>query len=327
MTRPIRIAGRACSVLVATVAVALVVAPAALAHATLVSSTPSDGAVLARAPKQVVLAFNEPVESALGSVRVYDGGLHRVDDGATTKPEPNEVAVGVRSGLPRGTYTVAWRVISADSHPVHGAFVFSVGQPSAGGAGVVEQVLAGQAGSKSVDLVFGVIRFLNLALILLCAGGAIVLAWVLRAEPASVGRPLWPVLSVAGLLLALVSVAGIGLEGAQASGLGLGSAFRPSLFGDVVDTRFGNVWLVRAGLALAFALLAALALRRERPEACFRVVRGCARCRAGSHASALGSCACRRHARGRERLGARPRGLRLDRRTRVRPPRTPARER
>ena len=174
-------------------------APVALAHATLVSSTPSDGAVLARAPKQVVLAFNEPVESALGSVRVYDGGLDRVDDGSTTKPEPNEVAVGVRSGLPRGTYTVAWRVISADSHPVHGAFVFSVGQPSAGGAGVVDQVLAGQAGSKGVDLVFGVIRFLNLALILLCAGGAIVLAWVLKAEPAPVGRPLWPVLSVAGL--------------------------------------------------------------------------------------------------------------------------------
>src|SRR4249919_2941649 len=197
MTRPTRMAGRACSVLVATVAVALVAAPAALAHATLVSSTPSDGAVLGRAPKQVVLAFNEPVESALGSVRVYDGGLDRVDDGATTKPEPNEVAVGVRSRLPRGTYTVAWRVISADSHPVHGAFVFSVGKPSAGGAGVVEQVLAGQAGSKDVDLVFGVIRFLNLALILLCAGGAIVLAWVLRAARASVGRPLWPVLSVA----------------------------------------------------------------------------------------------------------------------------------
>ena len=81
MTPPLRMAGRACSVLVATAAVALVVAPAALAHATLVSSTPSDGAVLARAPKQVVLAFNEPVESALGSVRVYDGALDRVDDG------------------------------------------------------------------------------------------------------------------------------------------------------------------------------------------------------------------------------------------------------
>ena len=85
MTRPIRMTGRVCSALVATVAVALVVAPAAFAHATLVSSTPSNGAVLARAPKQVVLTFNEPVESALGSVRVYDSGLDRVDDGATTQ--------------------------------------------------------------------------------------------------------------------------------------------------------------------------------------------------------------------------------------------------
>jgi len=96
-----------------------------------------------------------------------------------------------------------------------------------------------------------------------------VLAWVLRAESASVSRSLWPLLSVAAILLALVSIAGIGLEGAQASGLGLDSAFRPSLFGDVVDTRFGRVWLVRAGLALTFALIAALALRRNRQARTF----------------------------------------------------------
>ena len=269
MIRPTPMTGRVCAALVAIVGVALVMAPAAFAHATLVSSTPSNGDVLARAPKQVAITFDEAVESALGSIRVYDSRLERVDDGVTSKPEPNTVAVGVRSGLPRGTYTVVWRVISDDSHPIHGGFVFSVGQPSAGGTGVVEQVLAGQAGSGTVDFAFGVVRFLSLALILLCAGGAIVLAWVLRGESPAVSRPLWPVLSVAGLLLALVSIAGIGLEGAQASGLGLDAAFRPSLFGDVVDTRFGRVWLVRAGLALTFALLAALALRRERQARAF----------------------------------------------------------
>lgn len=261
MTRSVRTATRACSVWVAAATVTLAVAPAALAHATLVSSTPSNGAVLQRAPKQVVVTFDEPVESALGSLRVYDGDLQRVDDGATTKPEPDQVAVGLPATLPRGTYTVAWSVISADSHPVHGAFVFSVGKASSSG-GVVAQVLAGQAGSHSVDLAFGVVRFLTFVLVFLCAGGAIALAHVLRREKTSIRRPLWLVLAVGGLLLALVSVAGIGLEGAQASALGLGSSFKPSLFRDVAGTRFGEVSLVRAALALTFAVISALALRR-----------------------------------------------------------------
>ena len=83
-----------------------------------------------------------------------------------------------------------------------------------------------------------------------------------------VRRALWIVLTVLALLLALVSLAGIGLQGAQASGLGLDAAVRTSLIGDVLDTRFGQAWLLRAGLALVLADLAAIAvwrpMRRER---------------------------------------------------------------
>ena len=243
---------------------ALAAAPTASAHATLVSSTPSNDEVLGRAPAQVVLRFNEPVETAFGSVRVYDGAARRVDDGGTTRPQPREVAVRVRSGLPRGTYTVAWRVVSADSHPVSGAFVFHVGKPGAGAAGVASQVLDEQAGSGVVDRSFDVVRFLNFALILLCVGGAVALAVVLGREAPTVRRPLWAALASAGVLLALASLAGIGLEGAKASGLGLDAAFRSSLIGDVLETRFGRVWLVRAVLALAVAVLAAVALWRPR---------------------------------------------------------------
>ena len=39
-------------------------------------------------------------------------------------------AVKLPAGLKDGTYVVAWRVTSADSHPVSGAFSFSIGQPS-----------------------------------------------------------------------------------------------------------------------------------------------------------------------------------------------------
>jgi copper transport protein len=106
-----------CAAVAVAAMAALAAAPAAFAHATLVSSTPANEDVLARAPAQVVLRFNEAVETAFGSVRVYDGAARRVDEGGTTRPQPRQVAVRVRSGLPRGTYTVAWRAVSADSHP------------------------------------------------------------------------------------------------------------------------------------------------------------------------------------------------------------------
>jgi copper transport protein len=264
-------------VAVAAAAVAALTAtPAASAHATLVSSQPANDEVLPRAPARVVLRFNEPVETAFGSVRVYDGKARRVDDGGTTRPEPRAVAVRVRPGLPQGTYTVAWRVVSADSHPVSGAFVFHVGKPGAGAAGIASQVLEEQAGSRAVDRSFDIVRFLNFALILLCVGGAAALAGVLRQEAPAVTRPLWTALAAAGVLLAVASLAGIGLEAAKASGLGLDAAFRTSLIEDVLETQFGRVWLLRVILAFAIAILAAVALARPRQGERALAVSACA---------------------------------------------------
>jgi copper transport protein len=244
------------------VVAALAAAPTASAHATLLSSSPGKDDVLRRAPAQVVLRFNEPVETAFGSVRVYDGAARRVDEGGTTRPETRRVAVRVRSGLPRGTYTVAWRVLSADSHPVSGAFVFHVGKPGAGAAGVAGQVGDEQGGSQTVDRAFDVVRFLNFAFLLLCVGGAVALAFVLRLETPALRRPLWATLAAAAVLLAVASVVGIGLEAPKASGLGLDAAFRPSLLEDVLDTGFGKAWLARAVLAAGVAAIAALAFWR-----------------------------------------------------------------
>ena len=248
--------------LAVAVLAALVCASTASAHPRLVSSTPATDEMLQRAPAKVVLHFSEPVEAAFGSVRVYDDAARRVDEGRTIRPQPRQVAARVRSGLPQGTYTVAWHVVSADSHSLGGAFVFHVGRPSAGATGEASQVLDEQAGSGVVDRSFDVVRFLNVVLILLCAGGAVALTGLLGREDSSVRRPLWVALATAGLLLALASIAGIGLEGAKASGLGLDAAFGASQFGDVLETQFGRVWLARAVLALAVVILAVRALWR-----------------------------------------------------------------
>jgi copper transport protein len=252
---------RLATAVVAAVA-ALLLAPAALGHAVLERTDPSNDAVLESSPATVSLGFSEAVESALGAIRVFDANGERVDDGTLERPSSTEVAVGVEPNLPDGTYTVAWRVVSADSHPVAGAFVFHVGAPGANAEGIGEQVLAAEQTSGAIALAFGGIRFLSYALLLLCAGGTAALALCLRDAGQGVRRALYAGLAALAGLLALASLTGIVLQAADATGLSAWDALRPSVLEATLETRFGQVWLARALLALVLAALA-LALRRR----------------------------------------------------------------
>ena len=188
---------------------------------------------------------------------MLDSNGNRVDGGDLSRPAGDSVAVTIGRKLGRGTYTVAWRVISADTHPVHGAFVFSVGAASGNPEQVAAKVLKEERTPRSVVLGFGVIRFLSFALLLIVGGGAIVrLVLGLR------DRRLTSVLVGAAALLAVVSVAGVVFQGADAGGYGIGRALSWDVFSTVAGTRFGTVWLVRAGLAAALVVLA-----RWRPAA------------------------------------------------------------
>ncbi|MFD0636712.1 copper resistance protein CopC [Catenulispora yoronensis] len=111
----------------------LLAAPGAFAHATVVTTSPTDGQLLASTPHQVSVTFDEPVELQFGALRVFAPNGTRVDTGSPDHPagHADQVAVGLEAASAPGTYTVAWRVVSADSHPVQGAFTFSVGAASA----------------------------------------------------------------------------------------------------------------------------------------------------------------------------------------------------
>lgn len=106
-------------------------APAS-AHAALTGSTPAQGSVADRA-EQVTLTFSEGVAMGDDSIRVLDPQGKRVDDEKLRNLSSDRVVkygAGLPSGLRDGTYTVAWQAVSADSHPVSGAFTFSIGAPS-----------------------------------------------------------------------------------------------------------------------------------------------------------------------------------------------------
>ncbi|WP_074995196.1 copper resistance CopC/CopD family protein [Streptomyces prasinopilosus] len=104
----------------------------ASAHAALRGADPEDGSVVESAPRHVTLTFTESVALLDDSFRIYSPDNHRVplDEPEHADGRSDTARIGLPGGLDDGTYTVAWRVVSADSHPVSGAFTFSIGKPS-----------------------------------------------------------------------------------------------------------------------------------------------------------------------------------------------------
>ncbi|HVM02237.1 MAG TPA: copper resistance protein CopC, partial [Acidimicrobiales bacterium] len=254
----------------ALLAVGALVAAAspAAAHAELQETEPAGGSVLPRPPAGVALRFSEPVEVSFGSIRVFDQDGERLDAGRPRHPDRRSDAVELELPvLDDGAYVVTWRVLSADSHPVRGAFTFRVG-PAAAGAedtrALAQRLLNAQGGSTSVAAVYGVVRFAVFAALVLLVGGT---AFALALWPAGLGdRRVRRLLGAAWLVLVGGTAVGIGLQGAYGGGLALADAFRPSVFEAVLDTRFGRVWAARLALLAVAAALLALLARRPRPR-------------------------------------------------------------
>ena len=155
----------------ATLLSVLCLATGASAHATLVSTDPGDGSILALAPKSVQLQFNEAVTPAVVSV-IDAAGTTR--DDATVRVAGDTIVVTLPDNLPRGTHVVSYRVTSEDGHPVAGSMVFSIGAAT-GAAGEREQ-----AGSVN-----GLIWLARIGVYLglfVGVGGAFFVGWIGRAR-------------------------------------------------------------------------------------------------------------------------------------------------
>ena len=224
------------------IAAMLALAPPASAHAQLESTEPAAGAILDRVPDAIELRFTESV--TVDSVKVLDAKQNRVDTGKVSRPDGRTVRVLLESDLPDGGYVVAWRVVSADTHPIGGGFTYRVGASStAVDPSVVQDLLAGQVAPREVGVALGVVRFVAFASLLLLVGGGAFVAWLwpAGAEHVRVRRLLW--WSLGALLVA--SFLGLGLQASSNAGRGLLDALKPSVIDQSIDTTFGKVWLAR----------------------------------------------------------------------------------
>ena len=116
--------------LVAAVLLVIIPASGAAGHAGLLFSTPEDGASLDVAPEEVVLTFSEELLTDLVEISVLDAQDNPVvvTEVPQTPPPGTDVKVPWPADLPPGEYSVAFRVVSADGHPVTGRVTFSYAQ-------------------------------------------------------------------------------------------------------------------------------------------------------------------------------------------------------
>ena len=244
----------------------LLTATPAFAHASLLESNPAPGEVLQASPQQIRLSFSEVVSASFGAVRVYNSDSERVDSG-DVKTRNNAVEVQVPK-LDNGSYVVTWRVTSADSHPISGAFTFQIG--NAGNASsprtqaLAARLLGAERGDELVGTVYGITRgllFAGLALMIGCAAFGLIVTT--RARASTINRRLvW----IGWLTTTTAALFGFLVYGPYAAGIGLDQTFKTSLIDETLSTRYGQIGVARLVLLLLAIPIIRVLLARDGEE-------------------------------------------------------------
>jgi copper transport protein len=212
----------------------------ALSHASLITSEPSDGAILGEAPKHIALVYTEPVSPLVLKLIHSDGTVTPLD---RYRLADNSVLIDVPADIGRGTLALSWRVISEDGHPIGGSIVFSVGAPSAGGIPVAPEA------DWPVRCLLWLTKVVVYVGLFIGVGGGFFGAFLSPLPP--IATTVSRTTMVAGIAAAILSV---GLQGLDAVQEPLSQIFRDSVWAVGFSTSFGTTAAIAVG-----ALLAALA--------------------------------------------------------------------
>ncbi|MFC4802035.1 copper resistance CopC/CopD family protein [Neobacillus sp. GCM10023253] len=102
------------------------------AHAYIVKSNPSENEVLKQSPQIVSIQFDETIQPINNSIQVFDKEGKRVDqkDGRINAKNSTILECGLKQNLPNGTYSIQWKIVSSDGHPIQGTISFQIGSDS-----------------------------------------------------------------------------------------------------------------------------------------------------------------------------------------------------
>ncbi|MGH2361379.1 MAG: copper resistance CopC family protein, partial [bacterium] len=247
------------------------------AHAQYIRSTPEQNSAIAQSPIEVLIWFTESVEIQFSEIQVVDSTGARQDNGDThIHGDPTNPGVTLKPNLLQGTYTVAWRMLSAvDGHRTAGTFAFTVGAIGPSPTAPTTTLVIDSGGSGPPRWLAVGNRWLAFTAMAALIGAvvfpAIVLPAGLRAIKADgptneeiarrVSRIVRTTIIAALGVVVVTTVLSLWLQGWAAGG----QADSFSALGDVwTDTRFGEILTLRVSVIVGAILLGGLALPKLR---------------------------------------------------------------
>ena len=144
----------------------LFAAAPASAHAHLVKSLPSAGAVLAAGPSEVVLTFDQPIQAFPGANGIVVTGPQSSHWACgRARINGNTLTASMSEVGPTGRYQIHYRVLGADGHPITGSVPINIRRSAstASTASTVSTASAATASASTAMTAFDVDRPRGLA--------------------------------------------------------------------------------------------------------------------------------------------------------------------
>lgn len=241
----------------------------AAAHAYIVESVPASGQTLSGSPEQAYIVFNEAIDPSFFELNVtgQEGNSVNAGKAAVAADNPAKLYVQLQPSLPQGIYTIHWRAISGDGHPVSGSIPFIIGQGSLADGGPSSSA-SGSGSLPGADQT--VVRWLLYGGLMLFGGMAAAALWLFpRRFSASVfelpaGKRL---LVLAFVLTAAAILLSLPLQVRLETGTPWLSLWRMEWFRQTLkSTSFGGLWWIQALLLFPLAFFVYTLLAKDYAE-------------------------------------------------------------
>ncbi|MGJ7913406.1 copper resistance protein CopC [Neobacillus sp. LXY-1] len=232
------------------------------AHAYIIKSEPSENEILDQAPNRVSIQFDETIQPTFHSIKVFDSDGKQVDqkNGRIDPHHASIIGADLESNLPNGTYTVQWKVVSGDGHPVEGIIPFQIGEGE--NNHIVNQKSKGY--TPGIDLM--IIRWLQYISNAILVGMLSVTLFIVPKDLVENLRvqKVFSKLTTYSLAILCVSILlGLPLQTTIESGLSWGEVFHADVMRKMLTSSvYGNVWIFQV---LTLIVLCAAATFLEKP--------------------------------------------------------------
>ncbi|MGE6258032.1 copper resistance CopC/CopD family protein [Heyndrickxia sporothermodurans] len=231
---------------------------ASSAHAYIVNSNPKENEVFSKSPTKIDIEFNEPIQSGFHSLELINSSGKQTKLNAKIK-EMTILEANIKDTLPKGTYALQWKAVSADGHPVQGVIPFSIGSVQDGS---VMMLAKNSSYMPNIDMI--VLRWILYVSFAIYIGVA-VFHLLINKE---LGNPnisrstffIW--ISLIGMFLAIVL--NLPLQTRINAGVSWLDAFDLSLLKETLgQTSFGVIWIIQLLLLLMLIIFTLIVIKKK----------------------------------------------------------------